>query len=86
MLPIILSGNLLAMLGLEFSWRAAAIVVSPLLLIAPALLTWQLSSRPLFEVTLPWAGQETTWLALHALVAVAGILVAFYLDRRRSRA
>ena len=28
MLPIILSGNLLAMLGLEFSWRVAAIVVS----------------------------------------------------------
>lgn len=86
MLPIVLSGNLLAMLGLEFSWRLPAVIVSPLLLIAPALLAWQLSSRPLFEVVLPWAGQETTWVALHALVAVAGILVAIFLDRRRSRA
>lgn len=86
MLPIILSGNLLAMLALEYGWRLPALVISPVLLIAPALLSWQLSSRPLFEVTLPWAGQETTWVALHLLVAVAGILVAFFLDRRRSRA
>lgn len=85
MLPLILSGNLLSMLGLEFAWRLPAILVSPLLLIAPALLTWRLSSQTLFEVTLPWAGQETNWIALHLLVAVAGVLVAFYLDRRRSR-
>jgi len=85
MLPIILSGNLLAMLGLEFAWRLPAIVVSPALLVAPALLSWQLSSRPLFEVTLPWAGQETNWVALHVLAAVAGVLVALFLDRRRAR-
>jgi len=85
MLPILLSGNLLAMLGLEFAWRLPALLVSPLLLVAPALLTWQLSSRPLFEVSLPWAGQETSWIALHLLVAAAGVLVALFLDRRRSR-
>lgn len=85
MLPILLSGNLLAMLGLEFAWRLPALIVSPLLLVAPALLTWQLSSRPLFEVALPWAGQESNWIALHLLVAAAGVLVALFLDRRRSR-
>lgn len=86
MLPIILSGNLLAMLGLEFTWRALAVIVSPLLLVMPALITWQLSQQALFEVTLPWDGQEATWVILHLLVAAAGLLVALYLDRRRSRA
>ena len=85
LLPVILSGNLLAMLGLEYAWRLSAVVLSPLLLVAPATLTWQLSSRPLFEVRLPWAGQESRWIALHLLVAVAGVLVALYLDRRRTR-
>jgi len=86
MMPIILSGNLLAMLGLEFTWRTLAVIVSPVLLVMPALITWQLSQQALFEVTLPFAGQETTWVILHLLVAVAGVLVALYLDRRRSRA
>lgn len=85
MLPVILSGNLLAMLGLEFSWRLPAVLISPALLVIPALLSWQLSSQPLFEVTLPWAGQELNWIALHVLAAVAGVLVAIYLDRRRTR-
>jgi hypothetical protein len=52
----------------------------------PALVTWQLSGQTLFEVTLPWDGQEATWLMLHLLVAALGVLVALYLDRRRSRA
>jgi|SRR5690606_38814988 len=85
-MPIILSGNLLAMLGLEFSWRMLAVIVSPVLLVMPAVVTWQLSQQALFEVTLPWAGQEATWIVLHLLVAAAGVLVALYLDRRRSRA
>lgn len=85
-IPIILSGNLLAMLGLEFTWRVVAVIVSPLLLVMPALVTWQLSQQTLFEVTLPWSGQEANWVLLHLLVAVAGVLVAIYLDRRRSRA
>lgn len=85
-IPIVLSGNLLAMLGLEFTWRAVAVIVSPVLLVMPALVTWQLSQQTLFEVTLPWTGQESTWVLLHLLVAVAGVLVAIYLDRRRSRA
>ena len=86
MLPIILSGNLLAMLGLEFAWRPLAVIVSPVLLVMPAVVTWQLSAQALFEVTLPWDAQEVTWIALHLLVAAAGVLVALYLDRRRSRA
>lgn len=86
MMPIILSGNLLAMLGLEFTWRPLAVIISPALLVIPALVTWQLSQQALFEVTLPWDGQEATWVVLHVLVAAAGVLVALYLDRRRSRA
>lgn len=86
MLPIVLSGNLLAMLGLEFAWRPLAIIVSPVLLVMPAVVTWQLSSQALFEVSLPWESHEVTWVALHLLVAAAGVLVALFLDRRRSRA
>ena len=85
LLPVILSGNLLGMLALEYGWRLPALVISPLLLIVPAAVTWQLSNRPLFEVTLPWAGQEARWILLHALVAAAGVLVALYLDLRRRR-
>lgn len=84
MLPIVLSGNLLAMLGLEYGWRLVAVVLSPGLLIVPALVTWRLSGQELFEVQLPFAGQEGRWIALHLLVAVAGLLVALFLDRRRA--
>ncbi len=82
-LPIVLSGNLLAMLGLEFAWRYAAVLVSPALLVTPAFVAWQLSRKPLFEVTLPWHTSEGTWVALHFLVAALGVLLALYLDRRR---
>jgi hypothetical protein len=54
MLPIVLSGNLLAMLGLEYAWRWAALLVSPLLLVAPALFVQTMSRRELFRVELPW--------------------------------
>lgn len=83
MLPIVLSGNLLAMLGLEFGWRYGALVLSPVLLVAPALVSWQLSKKPLFEVSLPWHVSEAAWVALHLLVAALGVLVALFLDRRR---
>ncbi len=86
MLPIVLSGNLLAMLGLEFGWRYGSILLSPILLVAPAFVSWQLSRKPLFEVVLPWHASEGTWVALHFLVAAFGILVALYLDRRRGNA
>ncbi|NLG08515.1 MAG: hypothetical protein GX560_04590 [Deinococcales bacterium] len=85
MLPIVLSGNLLAMIGLEYGWRLLAVPLSPLLLVLPALVAWQLPKQPLFEVALPWDGQQGTWVALHLLVALAGVLVAVYLDRRRAR-
>jgi len=84
MLPVVVSGNLLAMLGLEFGWRYAAVLASPTLLVAPAFAAWQLAKRPLFEVELPWGTGEATWVALHFLVAALGVLLALYVDRRRA--
>lgn len=86
MLPVVLSGNLLAMLGLEFSWRWPALGVSPLLLVVPPLATLLLSNRTLFRVDLPWEPTGTAWILLHALVAVAGVLGAILLERRRLQA
>jgi len=51
----------------------------PMLFVAAA------SKKPLFLVTLPWAGQESTWIVLHGLIAFAGVLIAIYLHRRRGR-
>lgn len=86
MLPVVLSGNLLAMLGLEFAWRWPALVLSPLLLIVPQLATLLLSNRALFRVELPWEPAGAIWILLHALVAVAGLLSAILLERRRLQA
>ncbi len=83
MLPIVLAGNLLAMLGLEYAWRWPALAVSPLLLIAPQIVTAMISGRELFRVELPWEPDAGVWIALHALIAVAGILIAILLERRR---
>jgi hypothetical protein len=85
MLPIILSGNLLAMLALEFGWRYPALVLSPLLLITPAAFVQLATRRELFAVELPWDDTRGAWLTLHVLVAVLGVLSAFMLDRRRAR-
>jgi hypothetical protein len=83
MLPIVMSGNLLAMLGLEYAWRWPALVVSPLLLVAPQIVTSMISERELFRVQLPWEPDAGAWIALHALIAVAGVLTAILLERRR---
>jgi hypothetical protein len=86
LLPVVLSGNLLAMIGLEYGWRLLAVPLSPILLVLPALAAWQLPRRmALFEVTLPWEGQQAAWVSLHLLVAAAGVLVALYLHLRRGR-
>ncbi len=85
MLPIILSGNLLGMLALEFAWRYPALVLSPLLLITPAAFVQVASQRELFAVALPWDEARAAWLTLHLLVAVLGVLSAFLLDRHRAR-
>ena len=84
MLPIILSSSLLAMLGLEFSWRYAAVIVSPALYVIPQLIVWQLSQRRLFSVDLPWDPAPVIWLSAHVLTALVGVLGALYLDRQRS--
>ncbi|MEX2501287.1 MAG: hypothetical protein WD336_02830 [Trueperaceae bacterium] len=86
MLPVVLSGNLLAMLGLEFAWRWPALILSPALLIAPHTVTWMLSQRDLFRVELPWEPSGPIWIALHLLVAVAGLLIAVLMERRRTSA
>lgn len=83
MLPVVLSGNLLAMLGLEYAWRWPALALSPALLVAPQVVTLMLSQRDLFRVELPWEPNAVAWVLLHALVAVAGILAAILLERRR---
>jgi hypothetical protein len=85
MLPIVLSGNLLAMLGLEYAWRWAAIVVSPLLLVTPALFVQAMAGRELFRVELPWDDGRGAWVGLHLLVGVFGVLVAILIERRRRR-
>ncbi len=86
MLPIVLSGNLLAMLGLEYAWRWAAIVVSPVLLVTPAIFVRVMSQRDLFRVDLPWDDGRGAWVGLHLLVALFGTLVALLVDRQRVRA
>lgn len=85
MLPIVLSGNLLAMLGLEFAWRWAAVVVSPLLLVVPALFVQSMARSELFRVELPWNDARGAWVGLHLLVGVFGVLVALLIDRQRGR-
>jgi hypothetical protein len=84
MLPIVLSGNLLAMLGLEYAWRWAALIVSPVLLVAPALFVQTMSRRELFRVELPWDDARGVWVGLHLLVGVFGVLVALLIDRQRA--
>lgn len=85
MLPIVLSGNLLAMLALEFGWRWWAVVLSPALLVAPALFVQSVAQRELFRVELPWDDGRGAWVGLHVLVAVFGVLVAILVERRRGR-
>lgn len=85
MLPLLLSSGLLGFLGLDFAWRYPAVIVSPLLYIAPQTIVWWLSQRDLFAVDLPWSPTAETWLGLHALVALLGVLFAVGLERLRDR-
>lgn len=84
MLPIVMVSLLLTVLGLEFSWRYPAIVVVPLLCVLPQFIAWQLSRQALFEIELPWE-PASNWVGLHALMALAGVLIAVYFDRRRAK-
>jgi hypothetical protein len=85
MLPIVLASGLLAMLGLEYAWRYAALVVSPLLCMAVPLFVALASQQRLFAVDLPWGDTGFTWVSLHGLTALAGMLIALSIDRRRER-
>ncbi len=84
-LPMMVSSGLLAMLGLEYSWRYAAILISPFFYLIPQILIWQISEHRLFALTLPWQPNVTRWLTLHAFVAGAGVLTVLFLDRKRQR-
>lgn len=83
MLPLVLASNLLAMLGLDYAWKYAALLVSPALQAAPQLVAMVLSRQELFFVDLPWGTEPMNWIMLHALVAVMGVLSALLADRRR---
>ncbi len=85
MLPIVLASNLLAMLGLEYGWRYAAIVISPAMLLAPLVLAMLLPRQELFTVHLPWDAQAMNWVLLHGLIGLLGVLLALYVDRVRRR-
>ena len=84
MLPIILSSLFLAVLGLEYSWRYAAIIISPLLFISPQLIADYLSKKQLFFVQLPWEPADK-WIYLQLLTAVGSVLLVIYIDRLRER-
>ena len=84
LLPILLSSTLLGALGLEYAWRYPALLVSPLLVVAPQLIALTLSRQSLFAVRLPWEPADA-WVTLHGLVALAGMLVAVYIDRKRDQ-
>lgn len=83
LLPIMLSTNLLAILGLDYGWRYGAIILSPLLCALPQIVAWQGAQHPLMNVVLPWEPSATTWLTLHVLTAVAGVAMGLALDYKR---
>ncbi len=85
MLPIVMSGNLLGMLALEYAWRYPALLVSPALLVTPALFVQVATRSELFAIELPWDDARGAWITLHLLVSLLGILSAFVLDRRRRK-
>ena len=84
-LPMIISSGLLAMLGLEYSWRYAALLISPFLYVIPQLFVWKVSEHRLFAIEIPWQPSATRWLIIHAFVAGAGVLTMFFLDRKRQK-
>jgi hypothetical protein len=86
LLPVMLSANLLAILGLDYGWRYGAIVLSPALAVLPAIIAWQGSLHPLFNVNLPWQPDAQTWIVMHAVVALAGVVIGLALDYKRARA
>lgn len=76
MLPLILSGNLLALLALDVAWRVPAVFLSPMALLAPHAVTWVLAQRELFRVALPWEPDVWLWLAAHGGAALVGAVIA----------
>lgn len=85
MLPLILSSNLLALLGLDLGWRYAAIVISPLVQAAPQIAALVLSRKELFLVDLPWDDTAPSWVLLHLLISLFGVLLALFFERRGRR-
>jgi hypothetical protein len=84
-MPLLLSSGLLGFLGLDYAWRYPAVIVSPLLYVAPQVIAWWLSQRDLFAIALPWSPSAPVWLGLHALVALVGTVFAVGLDHLRER-
>lgn len=84
LLPIVLSSLLLAVVGLEYAWRYAALIVSPLLFLAPQYIAQEMAKLELFSIALPWE-PVNAWLAIHALASLAATLIVVLIDRLRER-
>ncbi len=84
MLPIFMSSLFLAILGLEYAWRYAALIISPLLFIAPQIIANMMSKINLFAIKLPWEPAQN-WIKLQLLAAIASVLLIVYIDRLRER-
>jgi hypothetical protein len=83
LLPIVMSSQLLAMLGLEYAWRYAALIVSPLLYLVPLLFTRFASTIELLAVELPFQPSLNTWLIFHGLIAFAAMIIVLSISGKR---
>ncbi|MEZ4608443.1 MAG: hypothetical protein R2865_17050, partial [Deinococcales bacterium] len=60
--PVILSANLLAMLGLDYGWRYGALLLSPLLYAIPVIFVSRIAQHRLFNLDLSWTPSLNLWL------------------------
>jgi hypothetical protein len=84
LLPIVMTGALLGVLGLDVGGRVWGPLVGAVAGSMPAAVTWTLSQRELFQVTLPWGEGGALWALSHAAVMLAAGAVAGLASRRRS--
>lgn len=85
MLPIVMTGGLLGVLGLDVGGRVWGPLVGAVAGSMPALVTWVLSQRELFQVVLPWGEAGALWAMTHAAAMLAAGFVAGLAVRGRGR-
>lgn len=71
MLPIVMMGGLLGVVGLDVGGRIWGSLLGAVAGSMPALVTWVLSQRELFQVVLPWSDAGALWALAHAAVMLA---------------